>query len=114
MPASFFNKSRVNHLDADEFEKLLKETPDAILLDVRTEEEHFNTRIPNSILINVYEPGFMKEIDKLDKEKTIFVYCHSGGRSGMVCEQMMKNGFMKVYNLEDGIVSWRGKLEHSD
>lgn len=113
MAASLFNKVRVNHLDANSFEKKLSETEDAILVDVRTEEEHYNTRIPGSTLINVYEPGFINEIEKLDKDKPIFVYCHSGGRSSMVCEQMMKIGFAKVYNLEDGIVSWRGKLEHS-
>ncbi len=113
MAASLFNKVRINHLDANSFEKKLSETEDAILVDVRTEEEHYNTRIPGSILINVYEPGFMNEIEKLDKDKSIFVYCHSGGRSSMVCEQMMKIGFTKVYNLEDGIVSWCGKLEHS-
>jgi phage shock protein E len=113
MLTSFFNKAKINHLDADEFEKKMKETPDSFLIDVRTEEEHFNTRIPNSVLINVYEPGFMKEIEKLEREKSYFVYCHSGGRSSVICEQMMKIGFTKVYNLEDGIVSWRGKLEHS-
>ena len=114
MLASFFNKVKINHLDAREFEKKMIDNPQAVLLDVRTEEEHFNTRIPNSLLINVYEPGYIKDIEKLDKEKIYLVYCHSGGRSALVCEQMMKLGFNSVYNLEDGIVSWHGKLEHED
>lgn len=114
MSVSFFNRAKINHLDAIEFEKKINETLDAVLLDVRTEEEHFNTRIPNSLLINMYEESFANEIEKMDKEKSYFVYCHSGGRSSSVCEYMMKRGFKKVYNLEDGIVSWKGKLEHRD
>jgi len=114
MLASFFNKVRVNHLDAAAFASKIKETPDSVLLDVRTEEEHSNTRIPNSILIDIYENTFQNEILNLDKTKTYFVYCRSGSRSNTACQFMMKNGFQKVYNLEDGIVSWNGKLEQGE
>jgi rhodanese-related sulfurtransferase len=114
MTASLFNRIKVNHLDADAFEKKISETADSVILDVRTEEEHSNTKIPNSILINIYESTFQQEILQLDKSKTYFVYCRSGSRSNYACEFMMKNGFEKVYNLEDGIVSWKGKIELGD
>lgn len=114
MLASFFNKIHVNHLDAKTFEKKIEETPGAVILDVRTEEEHNNTRIPNSILIDIYEETFQHEILNLDKNESYFVYCRSGSRSNSACQFMMKNGFEKVYNLEDGIVSWVGKLEQGE
>ncbi len=114
MLASFFNRIHVNHLDAKTFEKKITETPDAVILDVRTEEEHCNTRIPNSILIDIYEVTFPNEILQLDKSKSYFVYCRSGSRSNSACRFMMKNGFDKVYNLEDGIVSWVCKLEQGE
>lgn len=111
MPASFFSKPKVNSLDAPEFEELLKNTNDAILLDVRTEEENFHTRIPNSIQIDIYESYFGPEVLKLDKSKTYFVYCRSGSRSYSACAFMMQNGFEKVFNLQDGIASWNGEIE---
>ena len=114
MLASFFSRIHVNHLDAKAFEKKIGETPDTVILDVRTEEEHSNTRIPNSILIDIYEETFPNEILQLDKSKSYFVYCRSGSRSNSACQFMMKNGFEKVYNLEDGIVSWVGKHEQGE
>ncbi len=114
MLASFFNKIHVDHLDAKTFEKRIEEEPDSVILDVRTEDEYYHTRIPNSVLIDIYEETFPHEILKLDKSKSYFVYCRSGSRSNSACQFMMKNGFEKVYNLEDGIVSWVGKLEQGE
>lgn len=114
MSASFFNRIRVNHLDAETFSKQIETTKDAVLLDVRTEEEHYSSRIPNSILIDIYESSFQNEILNLDKTKAYFVYCRSGSRSNTACQFMMKNGFEKVFNLEDGIISWNNKLEQGD
>jgi phage shock protein E len=111
MSDSLFNRAEVNHLNAEVFEKKLIETEDAVLIDVRTKEENLETRIPNSILLNMYEPGFINHLNKLEKNKSYFVYCHSGGRSSVFCEQMIKMGFEKVFNLEYGIISWHGKLE---
>ncbi len=114
MSASFFNKIRVNHLDAETFSKKVEGTIDSVLLDVRTEEEHYSSRIPNSILIDIYEASFPNEVLNLDKSKSYFVYCRSGKRSESACLFMMKNGFEKVYNLEDGIISWNGILEQDE
>ena len=50
-----------------------------------------------------------KQIDKLDKNKTYYIYCAAGGRSGDAAEYMEKNGFKKVYNLEKGFSEWLQK-----
>ncbi|KAF0152480.1 MAG: rhodanese-like domain-containing protein [Ignavibacteria bacterium] len=113
MLSSLFNRINVSHLDAETFAKQVSIQPNAVILDVRTEEEHFTTRIPNSILIDIYEETFPDEVLKLDKNKSYFVYCRSGSRSNTACKFMLKNGFTNVYNLEDGIISWKGKLQQS-
>jgi rhodanese-related sulfurtransferase len=113
MSASFFNRVKVHNLDATEFEKTFKETKDAVLIDVRTEEENYHARIPNSILINIYESSFALEIEKLDKNKTYFIYCHSGSRSYSACTFMLQKGFEKVFNLQDGLVSWQSELDRN-
>jgi len=101
----------VENLDAKTFEKKVAEDNDAILLDVRTPMEHQMVRIPNSILIDINDPSFIEEIDKLDKNKSYYVYCRSGNRSFHAGNHMLKVGFEKVYNLEPGIIGWQGKKE---
>jgi thioredoxin len=42
----------------------------------------------------------------MQKDKPIYVYCRSGGRSSQAAKTMSKNGFSKVYNLLGGIGAW--------
>lgn len=96
------------NLQSREFQKRVLANPSSIILDVRTEAEFKSKRIPNSININVMDPSFMKNISTLDKSKTYFVYCQSGGRSGSACSILSKQGF-EVYNLDGGISGWTGE-----
>lgn len=111
MSLLFGNKKNVANLDSETFEKMAQETSDAVILDVRTEEEYNQLRIPNSILIDIYKPDFFTQIEKLDKSKTYFVYCRSGSRSYNAALHMQKIGFEKVFNLENGIIDWFGPVE---
>ena len=101
----------VENLDAKTFEQKLIEDKEAVLLDVRTPMEHQMVKIPNSILIDINSPLFSEEINKLDKNKSYYVYCRSGSRSFHAGNYMLKIGFSKVYNLEPGIIGWHGKKE---
>ena len=103
----------VENLDAKTFEQKMAGDKDAVLLDVRTPMENQMVRIPNSILIDINNPMFMQEVDKLDKNKSYYVYCRSGNRSYHAGNYMLKIGFEKVYNLEPGIIGWNGKKEFS-
>jgi len=97
------------NLDAEDFQKMLQQKPDAILLDVRTPEEYQSGRIPQSININLMDRAFMTQIALLDKEKPYFIYCRSGARSGQACAMMANQGF-EVYNLAGGIIGWKGEI----
>lgn len=96
------------NLKSKEFQKKILANPSSVILDVRTEAEFESERIPNSININVMDPSFMKNISTLDKSKTYFVYCRSGGRSGSACSILSNQGF-EVYNLDGGISGWTGE-----
>ncbi|MEO7989544.1 MAG: rhodanese-like domain-containing protein [Chryseolinea sp.] len=96
-------------LKSKDFQQKLANTSDAILLDVRTDEEFKSEHIPNAININVMEDSFIAKIAALDKTKTYFVYCRSGGRSGSACSIMSKQGY-NVYNLAGGISNWTGEV----
>ena len=115
MNAFFSNFLKSNtgfeNLDSESFEDKLKGDPQAVLVDVRTEAEHYDARIPNSLLIDLMNPHFMHEIEKLDKSKSYYLYCRSGNRSYHAAREMARLGFEKVYNLAPGIIGWSGEIE---
>ena len=84
----------------------------ALVLDVRTEDEYNEGNIPNAINIDIYKgQGFVYKLEELDKSKTYYVYCRSGARSGQACKIMNEMGFEKAYNLLGGIIAWEGEIE---
>lgn len=83
----------------------------AIILDVRTEEEFDSGIIANAINIDIYEgPGFIAKLEALNKSKNYYVYCRSGARSAKACEVMESLGFENAYNLQGGIIEWDGEI----
>lgn len=109
--SSLFGGKQVNNLNADSFAQKINDDSNAVVLDVRTHDEHLEARIPNSILIDIYKHDFLTNIDRLDRSKNYYVYCRSGSRSYSAAQEMMKMGFQNVYNLEDGIIGWNGEVE---
>lgn len=89
----------------------LSETQNAIVLDVRTEDECVEGIIPNAIIIDIYKgQGFIDEVAILDKTKNYYVYCKSGGRSAQACAVMNQLGFETTYNLIGGFTNWDGEI----
>ncbi|MDA8699172.1 rhodanese-like domain-containing protein [Flavobacteriaceae bacterium] len=101
----------MNDLDQNEWVSLKEETPDAVILDVRTEGEFESGYIEGAQLIDIRQPQeFMDSIQALDKTKSYFVYCRSGARSGQACQLLGQLGIESAYNLEGGILAWTGDL----
>lgn len=91
-----------NKLQADE---------NAVILDVRTEDEWNDGIIPNAINIDIYKgQGFIYQVEELDKSKNYYVYCKAGGRSGQACNIMGQMGFETTYNLMGGFSEWEGPV----
>ena len=77
------------------------------IIDVRTPVEFSEAHIKNAINIDYFSKSFSETISKLDKQKTILVYCAAGGRSTSACSDFKKLGFKKVYNLIGGYDDWK-------
>jgi len=105
------NRNNVQNLNSEAFEQNMKNDKESILIDVRTRQEFLDVKIPNAILIDLMDPHFIHEIEKLDKSKSYYIYCRSGNRSYYACKQMLKLGFKNVYNLAGGIIEWKGEIE---
>ncbi|MBC3757401.1 rhodanese-like domain-containing protein [Hyunsoonleella sp. SJ7] len=98
-------------LTQDEWADQLSNDENAVILDVRTDEETAEGIIPKAIHIDIYRgQDFINELEDLDKDKNYYVYCRSGNRSGQACRIMDELGFEHAYNLEGGILEWEGEL----
>lgn len=72
------------------------------LLDVRTAYEYADGHIENARNIDVSLPNFESEIDKLDRDQAVFLYCGVGIRSAKAASILRKKGFKYVYDLDGG------------
>ncbi|EAR14191.1 rhodanese-like domain protein [Robiginitalea biformata HTCC2501] len=104
-------KHRMADLTQEDWREQLESDPDAVILDVRTDEEMEEGYIPGAIQIDIYRgQGFLDEVEKLDKSKSYYVYCRSGNRSGQACSLMQSKGFERTYNLVGGMLEWDGEV----
>ncbi len=99
------------NLSAIEFSQKIHSDNSAVIIDVRTPQEFSDGHIPNSMLIDIYNPTFQSKILELDKSKNYYIYCRSGNRSYHAGVFMLAEGFASVQHLEEGIISWTEKLE---
>jgi len=91
-----------------------------IIIDARTPQEHFQARIPGSLLNN-WEEGLgdngkmIKDKDSLQKyfvnkgitpEKEIICYCHAGIRASHKYLQFKHAGFNNVKLYDGSIIDW--------
>lgn len=102
----------MKNLTQEQWSTEVSQDKNAVILDVRTEEEFVEGYIPNSKNIDIYKgQGFLDEVEKLDKSKNYYVYCRSGARSAQACALMNQQGFENAYNLMGGITDWEGEIE---
>jgi len=99
------------NLSQEQWASQLEADPNAVVLDVRTEDECHDGIIPNAINIDIYKgQGFIYQIEELDKSKNYYVYCKAGSRSQQACLIMDELGFDNTYNLEGGFLQWKGSV----
>ncbi len=99
-------QAQQNSIDAKIFARTIAENKNILLIDVRTPQEYAEGHIKGAKNIDWYGENFKAEIGKLDKNKTVYVYCRSGKRSAEAAEEMRRNGFKNVYELQGGIMAW--------
>ncbi|MBT3560713.1 MAG: rhodanese-like domain-containing protein [Flavobacteriaceae bacterium] len=99
------SNSSINQMNSDELLDFI-EINNAILVDVRTQDEYNSGYIENSLNIDYLSNDFSENIEKLDKNISIILYCRSGKRSSMSANKLSKLGFKEIYNLDGGILKW--------
>ena len=96
----FFNRVNIN-----EGVQECRNTPNAVLLDVREADEFQSGHIPGA----VNQP--LSEIEKIQiaKDKPLYVYCLHGSRSKRAVGILKQMGYMA--KSIGGITDYKGKIE---
>lgn len=104
------NTKVVTNLSAARFKGASAGDKSAMIIDLRTTDEiKSKGYIKGSTQLDFLAKDAEKQIDKLDKNKTYYIYCAGGGRSAECAEYMEKHGFKRVFNLEQGFSEWLSK-----
>jgi rhodanese-related sulfurtransferase len=92
-------------ISAREAKELIDANADAVILDVRTEDEYSERHITGAVLLPDYEVS-EKAADVLpDKDALILVYCRTGIRSESAARMLTEMDYTNVYDF-GGIVDW--------
>jgi rhodanese-related sulfurtransferase len=98
-------KIETTKISPRELQQFMSREPDGIIVvDVRDPEEFKEDHIPGAI--NLPLKNFAAGSSILGKDKTIVVYCNSGGRSYGAYKKLMKLGYKKIFQAI--YADWKG------
>ena len=77
------------------------------LIDVRTPEEYAAGNIDNAVNYNIAnEDTFLIQIQKLNKNLPVYLYCKAGVRSNKAAKLLEEEGFTKIFDYAGGYSDW--------
>jgi rhodanese-related sulfurtransferase len=93
-------------INQNELSDLIQRGGDFLLIDVRTEGEYSQGRLPGAIVIpyDEFEARYTEILEY--KNKLVVLYCHVGGMGDYAGSVLLKSGFTNVKNLDGGINGW--------
>ncbi len=101
----------VTNLCNRDLQTLMAETPDLLLLDVRTPAEYTMLgHIPGSRLLPIHE--LAEQLDTLNPNQKTVVICEHGVRSHDAAHYLVYKGFTQISHLEAGMAAWDGDRDY--
>lgn len=86
-------------------EQLKDMQDEAVVFDTREQEEYDVSHIAGAKLLG-FDKMDKSQLENLDKDAPIVVYCSVGYRSEKIGEKLQKLGFTNVYNLYGSLFEW--------
>ena len=108
-PFSFVaqNCLKADLLNTTDFKEHIQKN-DKQVLDVRTSREYNLGHIEGAILADVSNnKEFLSKLSALDKNSPVYIYCRSGSRSKTAARLLCESGFIHVYDLRGGYLTWQ-------
>ncbi|MGK9146500.1 rhodanese-like domain-containing protein [Plantibacter flavus] len=75
----------------------------AVIIDVREADEVAVMSVPGALHLPM--SSFLDHLEDVPREETVYVLCHSGGRSARVTGYLEQQGYDAV-NVTGGILAW--------
>lgn len=98
------------NITAQQAKEIMDTQEGYIILDTRTQEEYDQGHIPGAILIPYDEVLEKAEGVLKEKNQLLLVYCRSGRRSKLACEDLVKLGYTNIKEF-GGIIDWPYEVE---
>ncbi len=101
----------MKEITVQELKTKLDNGEDIQLIDVRENNEREFTNIGGD---HIVMSSIVENINKINKENEVVIYCRSGSRSGQVVNFLETNhGFQNLINLKGGILAWADEIDNS-
>ena len=101
-------KGEYRQMDVEELKDMIKNKHDITILDVRTKREFGMGHIEGALNISIDE--LRGNLDKLDRNSKIVVYCRTSYRSYLAYLILKNSGFKNVWNLNGSYLTWVRKI----
>lgn len=90
-----------------------RRTEDDVVIDVRTPAEFAGGHVAGAENIDFAAPDFRRQIDRLERNRTYYLYCRSANRSRTAMKILKEMGFPDVHNVGGLIALARAGVETS-
>ena len=91
-----------------DLKRMIDAKMDLLILDVRQEQEYDICNIGGTCIPLDQLPSRYSE---LDQNAEIIVHCKYGNRSAQAVHALRESGFIKVRNLNGGIMAWASEID---
>jgi rhodanese-related sulfurtransferase len=98
-------------IDVTELARRRSEEETLVLLDVREPSEWATASIPGSMHISMRD--IPQRFSEIERNRSIAVICHHGGRSERVAQFLAGQGFPDVSNVDGGIDAYAREVDPS-
>jgi len=80
---------------------------DYVLLDLSKAFRYRDGHIKGAISVEFHPKTFKEEINRIDREKTVIIYCGTGKKTEKAKVVMKEMGFKKLIVIEGGLRAWK-------
>jgi rhodanese-related sulfurtransferase len=101
----------MREIDIDGLKRELDGDEETALIDVREPAEFFEAHVPGAVLIPMGQ--LPSRLEELPRDRTVYVICRSGNRSGAMGPLLDAHGFDSV-NVVGGTLAWVRAGHHYD
>ena len=100
---------RVENMERKTIQALIEDAGEKLVIDIRSEEDYKRETYPGAI--HIFHENFMDELDRVQKDRPVYLICYTGQKSDDIAEELSGQGY-EIYSIDGGFHSYlRYKLQ---